>query len=123
MTTESEMHAEPTVTRPVDDRSALAGALSKLVLASIGAMSLANETAEHVLHRLVERGELDVQHARATLDRLRPRRPHLPRPRPPVIAVGTAQLASKADIEALRQQVAALSAAVEDMHSNTPDGA
>ncbi len=122
MTAESEMQEVSTETKPLDDGSPLADALGKLVLASIGALSLAEETAENVLHRLVERGALDMQRARGTLNEFRARRPRLPRPPRPVIAIGTEHLASKADIEALQQQVAVLSAEVEQLTKRTPSG-
>jgi polyhydroxyalkanoate synthesis regulator phasin len=119
MITETEAQAQPAETEAVEAGSALAGALNKLLLASIGAVSLAEETAENVLHRLVERGEIDMRNARRSLNELRARRPHLPRPPRPVIAIGTEHLASKRDIEALQKQVTELSAEVEQLNRRT----
>jgi polyhydroxyalkanoate synthesis regulator phasin len=120
MTSGTETQAAPAETKAVDEGSRLAGALSKLVLASIGAVSLAEETAEKWLHRLAERGESDVQHARGTLSQLRARGPHLPQQ--PVVAIGSENLASKSDMEALKQQVAALSAQVAQLNKRSPGG-
>jgi polyhydroxyalkanoate synthesis regulator phasin len=122
MITEDEVHARPADAAVVDDRPRLPGALSKLVFASIGALSLAEETAGNVLHRLVERGERDMQHARGTVTSLRARR-HLPGTRRPVIAIGTENLASKADIAALEAQIAALSAELARLNQHKTGGA
>jgi len=121
MTTQTDVQVVPADTKAVDRGSPLAEALSKLALASIGAVSLAEETAETWLRRLAERGEMDMRHARSTLSGLRARGPHLPQQ--PVVAIGTGHLASQGDIEALRQQVAALSVQVAELSKRTPDGA
>jgi polyhydroxyalkanoate synthesis regulator phasin len=120
-TTATENQAKSTAEEAGVDESPLADALGKVGLASIGALSLALETAEKLLKRLVERGEIDERNARRTFRELRRKRPHLPRPRP-VIGVGMANLASKADIQALEGQVAALAARVEHLSEASPVG-
>ena len=123
MTTGSDMQAVPAeAKKAVDEESRrLGGALSKLVLASIGAVSLAGETAGNWLHSLAERGQADVEHARARVRELRSQRPRLRRK--PVIAVDTENLASKGDMEALKQQVAALSDQLAQLNKQSPGGA
>ena len=125
MTTETmrlESQARPVVEEAGVGESPLSTAVGKLGLASIGALSLALESAEKLLQRLVERGEIDERNARRAFRELRHKRPHLPRPSRPVIAVGTGNLASKADIQALEQQVAALTARVEQLNEGAPLG-
>jgi polyhydroxyalkanoate synthesis regulator phasin len=130
MTTQSELQDTPIIveeTLPVQDtpydESPLADTLGKLGLASIGAVSLALEGAEKLLHRMVERGAADERNARRMLKEFGAKRPRLPRPPRPVIAVGTGNLASKSDIEALEQQVAALSAQIEHLTKGASEGA
>jgi polyhydroxyalkanoate synthesis regulator phasin len=119
MTTPSEpqdtpiIEETPIVQETGGDDTPLADAVGKLGLATIGAVSLALEGVEKLLKRLVERGEVDERNARRMLKELGEKRPHLPTPPRPVVAIGTGSLASKSDIEALEQQVAALSAQVE----------
>lgn len=121
-TIETESQARSVVEEAGVDESPLASALGKLGLASIGALSLALESAEKLLQRLVERGEIVERNARRAFKELRQKRPHLPRPPRPVIAVGTGDLASKADIQALEQQVAALAARVDQLNEGAPLG-
>lgn len=119
-TVETESQARSVVEEAGVDESPLASAFGKLGLASIGALSLALESAEKLLQRLVERGEEDERHARRAFKELRKKRPHLPRPPRPVIAVGTGDLASKADIQALEQKVATLAARVDQLNEGAP---
>ena len=126
MTTETEiqfdMAAEETrVEETGADASPLVDTLGKVALASIGAVSLTLEAAEKLLKRMMERGAADERNARRMLKDFRPRRPHLPRPHRPVITVGAKNLASKADIQALEQQVAALSARLDHLTTAPPE--
>jgi polyhydroxyalkanoate synthesis regulator phasin len=102
--------------------SQLADALGKLALASIGAVSLAGETAENWLRRFVARGEVEWQNARQHLDKLKSERPHLPRMSRPVVTIGTEKPALKSDLQALEQRLDALSAQLEDMAKQPPQG-
>jgi polyhydroxyalkanoate synthesis regulator phasin len=97
-------------------------ALGKLALASIGAVSLAQEAAANLLRHLVERGEAERQSAQGILGKLRAARPHLPKPPRPVVAIGTGNLASRADVEALEQRLDALSAHVASINKSPSEG-
>jgi polyhydroxyalkanoate synthesis regulator phasin len=123
MPTEAESQATLVAEESGDSSSPLVDARGKLGLAAIGAVSLALEAAEKLLRRMVERGEMDERNARRILNELRAKRPHLPRPPRPVIAIDTRKLASKADVEGLEQQVAALTAQVEQLHKGASEGA
>jgi polyhydroxyalkanoate synthesis regulator phasin len=123
MSIETEKQAEAVVEEAGVDESPLVGALGKLGLASIGAVSLALETAENLLQQLMERGAADERRALRKLKELRASGPHLSRPPRPVITIGGKNLASKADIQALEQQVAALSAQVEHLSKGAPEEA
>lgn len=105
-----------------DHESQLAGAAGKLALASIGAVSLAEETAENVLRRLVARGDAEWQNVQDCLARLRAKRPHLRRPQPAVLTLGPEELASKADIRALELRLDTLSAQLEAMNKSGSEG-
>ena len=96
------------------------GALTKLALASIGAVSLAEEAAENLLRHLVARGETDWDKARAVLGGVR--RPRLRRPRP-ILAMRAAALASKADVQALNARLDALSAQIENLSKGPAEDA
>jgi polyhydroxyalkanoate synthesis regulator phasin len=122
-TTETENQATPAVEEAGVGGSPLADALGKVGLASIGALSLALESAEKLMKRLVARGEIDERKARRAFRELRQKRPHLPRPPHPMIAVGTGGLASKADIQALDERLVALAARVEHLNEGTLSGA
>jgi len=121
-TIETETQAGSALNEAGVDESPLADTLGKVGLASIGALSLAVETAEKLLQRLVARGEIDERKARRAFRELRQKRPRLPRPPRPVIAVDTRNLASKADIQALEQQLAALAVRVELLNASAAPG-
>ena len=57
MTIEAEKKAELAQQTVEEQRARVSGAVGKLVLASIGAVALAQETLESLLTRMVERGE------------------------------------------------------------------
>ncbi len=80
MAIEPEVLATPAQAGASQDESQVEGALTKLALASIGAVSLAEEAAENLLRYLVARGETDWGKARSVLGGVR--RPRLRRPRP-----------------------------------------
>ncbi len=122
MTTQAEQPVSPAETAASADESLLADAFGNLVLASIGAVSLAGEKTENLLRHLVARGEADVQKARRMLGDLRARRPRLPRPSRPVVAIGTGNLASKADMQALEQRLDALAAQIESLNKGASEG-
>jgi polyhydroxyalkanoate synthesis regulator phasin len=123
MTTEPEPEVKTAEAEASEEESQLADALGKLALASIGAVSLAEEAAENLLRRLVVRGEADWQNAQRTLGKLRTARPRLPRPSRPVLAIGAGDLASKSDVQALEQRLDALSAQVAGLNKRSSDEA
>lgn len=121
MTTEPEVLTTPIEAGATQDESQVEGALTKLALASIGAVSLAEEAAENLLRHLVARGETDWNKARGVLARVR--RPRLPRPPRPVLAIRAGTLASKADVQALNARLDGLSAQIETLSKGPAEGA
>ncbi len=101
----------------------------KVLLAGIGAVSLAQEEAEKFVNRLVERGELEDVDGRKLIDELRERgRESLERGRQRVretVAGSTRQdmeetlqkmdIPTRADIKALNAKIAALSRKVDEL--------
>ncbi len=122
MTNELPPEPAPADAETSSQESQLAGAVSKLALASIGAVSLAEETAENLLRRLVARGEQEWQSGQSRLAKLKAERPRLRRPHRPVLTIGTEELASKADIRALEQRLDTLSSQLEALNKSTPEG-
>lgn len=96
----------------------LSQAAGKLVLASIGGVALAQDALEGMLHRMVERGELSRKQARRRMEALRAKRPKLSRSgvRDLTDSVrDAAELPSKADIQGLHDQIADLSAKLDQL--------
>ena len=117
MTTEADKPAETAQRAAEEERARLSGAVSKLVLASIGAVALGQETLERLLNRMVERGEQVQEAARKRADALREKGRHMIGPRVHKLeaALDEANLPSKADIQSLQDQIATLSAKVEQL--------
>lgn len=94
----------------------LSQAPGKLILASIGAVGLAQDAFEGLFKRAVERGELSRKEARRRMQELRAKRPDMSRRSMQKLSESvreTAELPSKADIQSLHDQIAELSAKVD----------
>jgi polyhydroxyalkanoate synthesis regulator phasin len=92
-----------------------------LALAMIGAVGLAQDALEHLVNRMVERGEISHKEARRLIDELQHKHPDLTRhgmQRQIETVLDTANLPSKTDIQALHDQIAALSAKVDQLSSD-----
>jgi polyhydroxyalkanoate synthesis regulator phasin len=98
-----------------EERARLSRTIGKLILASIGALTLAQETLEHLLDRMVERGEQVQEAARKRADELRDTRRNLLGAGKPnaKVELDAADVSTKADLRSLQAQVAALSAKVD----------
>lgn len=94
-----------------EERARLSKAAEKLVLASIGAVSLGQETLEKWMKRFVERGEQVQEEARKQANALRDKGRRMIRPtmQKVEIALDDADVPSKADLQSLQDQIAALS--------------
>jgi polyhydroxyalkanoate synthesis regulator phasin len=116
---EAEMKAEETqpTSEKENERARLSGAVGKLVLASVGAVALGAETLEHMLSRMVERGEQVQATARKRANEFRAKRRRLIGPRMQKVetALDAAGLPSKSDIQSLHDQIAALSVKVDHL--------
>jgi polyhydroxyalkanoate synthesis regulator phasin len=122
MTAEAEQPITPVEVEAGGDESVLVDALGKLALASIGAVSLAEEKAENLLRYLVGRGETDVQKARRMLGDVSTRRPRLRIPSRPRVAFATGNLATRADVQALEQRLDVLAAKLENLSQGPSEG-
>lgn len=92
----------------------------KLVLAAIGAVGLAQDSLEHLLKRMVARGELSQKDARKLVAQLRTKRPN-PFARGMQTSTGAVptpeDLPTKSDIQSLHGEIAALSAKLDQMNA------
>lgn len=96
----------------------LTQAAGKLVLASIGGVALAQDALESALKKMVERGEQSQKEARRRVEKLRAKSPSLSKSglRNVTDSVrDAAELPSKSDIQGLHDQIAALTAKVDQL--------
>jgi polyhydroxyalkanoate synthesis regulator phasin len=117
MTVVSENNVEEARRTGAQERARLSRALEKLILASIGAVALGQETLESLLSRMIERGERVQEAMRKQVGALSGNRRYLIRPGMQKVetVLDAADLPSKADILSLQDQIAALSAKIEQL--------
>ena len=117
MTIEAEKKIEQAQQTVEEQRARVSGAAGTLVLASIGAVALAQETVESLLKRMVERGEQFQADARKRANAYRGKRRLMigPRMREVDTTLNVADLPSKADMVSLHDQIAELSAKVDHL--------
>ena len=117
MTIEAEKKIAQAQQTVEEQRARVSGAVGKLMLASIGAVALAQESLESLLKRMVERGEQLQEDARKRANAYRGKRRLMigPRMREVDTTLNVADLPSKADVLALQDQIAALSAKVDHL--------
>lgn len=105
----------------------LTDAAGKLVLASIGGVALAGDALEGILKRMVERGEQSQKEARRRMDKLRAKRPHFSRAGLSKVTDSISDAASvpssKSDIQGLHDQIAALTAKVDQLSKEKGESA
>jgi polyhydroxyalkanoate synthesis regulator phasin len=100
------------------ERPRISKAAGKLMLASIGAVGLAQDWIEHTMDRMVERGEVSQKQARRRMNELRARGEKVSRTGMDKMGETmeeAADLPTKADIQSLHDQIADLSAKVEEL--------
>jgi polyhydroxyalkanoate synthesis regulator phasin len=101
-----------------EERSALYGAVRKVLLAGMGAVALAQEEADDLLNKLVERGEIAEKDAsklmKEIMDKRRRSRKDGLEKRIEVI-LDRMNVPTKADIEALGDKITALSHKVDEL--------
>ena len=117
MTIEAQKKAELAQQTVEEQRARVSGAAGTLVLASIGAVALAQETVESLLKRMVERGEQFQADARKRANARRGKWRLVARPGKSDVetTLNVADLPSKADIVSLHDQIAELSAKVDHL--------
>ncbi|MCC7165895.1 MAG: hypothetical protein IT331_25580 [Anaerolineae bacterium] len=111
---------------PAENERPLTEAASKLVLASIGGVALAQDAVEGMLKKMVERGEKSQKQARLRMDKLRAKGPKFSRSGVRDLTGSVrdaAELPSKADIQGLHDQIAALSAKVDQLTKEKAESA
>lgn len=102
----------------VEERSKLFEAARKVVLASIGAVALAQDELEDFVNRLVERGEIAEKDARKLMREVTDkRRKNVEREMDKRMEemLDRLNVPSKGDIESLGKKIAVLTAKVEDL--------
>ena len=102
----------------VEERNKLFEAARKVVLASIGAVALAQDELEDFVNRLVERGEIAEKDARKLLREVTDkRRKNVEREMDKRMEemLDRLNVPSKGDIESLGKKIAVLTAKVEDL--------
>jgi polyhydroxyalkanoate synthesis regulator phasin len=106
-----------------DTKPLVVGAAGKFVLAAIGAIGLAQDAIEAMLERMVKRGEISQKDAKKLMNELSARRPHLRSTANSLTASmpKDLEMPSKADIKALNDQIAALSAKVDRLSTTPPE--
>ena len=109
-----------------DEHSPVADAGEKIVLAAIGAVALTGDALEKALDRMVKRGETTQKNAQKKMRELRAKGPQL-RGRGSdklhTAVPDTLDVPSKADVQALHDQIADLSAKIDQLKSATPEKA
>lgn len=86
-----------------------------VLLAAVGAASLAQDEMNGFMDRLVERGEMAEADARKLMREIREKREKLERDRKTHEPAGAGAAATKADIEALTARIADLTRQIEDL--------
>lgn len=115
----------PTEEKKTDkNRGPLYETTRTILLAGIGAISLAQDEVNIFLDRLVERGEMAEADARKLVREVTERREKLERERRQTAqatrqAGGTAQAATRADIEALNARIAELTRQIEELRKQS----
>lgn len=117
MAVEAETDVEQAQQTAEEARARLSRTFGKLILASIGALALVQETLESLLDRMVERGEQVEAAARRQADVLmdKPRHALGLGKQKVETALDTADFPTNTDMRTLQNQVAALSAKVEQL--------
>ncbi len=93
-----------------------------ILLAGIGAISLAQDEINAFLDRLVERGEMAEADARKLVREVTERRERLERERREARATtGTGRAATRSDIEALNARIAELTRQIEELRRQSTE--
>jgi poly(hydroxyalkanoate) granule-associated protein len=109
---------------PVDEKeesSSLFVAFRKLLLASVGAVSMAQEEAVHLVEKMVDRGEIAEKDARKLLDELMSRRKEGTKKAEAEVdkridqALNRLNIPTRDDIEALTTKINQLSKKLDEM--------
>jgi polyhydroxyalkanoate synthesis regulator phasin len=115
MATKPKKEPEVVVIEPeVQEKSALYEPLRKVMLASIGLLALTQEEAEKFIKRLIERGEIAEQEGKKLINEMMAKKkPAVEKKEDEVNSrissvVNSLQLATKSDIEGLKQEIAEL---------------
>lgn len=107
------------------ERSPLLASLRKVLLAGIGAVALAQDEAENLLNRLVERGEIAEADARKLVQEIKDRRQREVRKMEEELDKRVAQVLermgvpTKSDFETLSTRIAELTRKVEQLRQGS----
>ena len=103
-------------------RGSLYEATRMILLAGVGAVSLAQEEMNNFLDRLVERGEMAETDARSLVREVMERREKLESERmarpAPASAAGAKSSATRADIDSLNARIAELTRQIEELRNS-----
>ncbi len=112
MNTESENNKETT-----KSRGALYDATRTILLAGIGAISLAQDGINNFIDQLVERGEMAESDARKLAREVMERREKLENERRQHVQEQKHSAASRSDVEALNARIAELTRQIDELRS------
>jgi poly(hydroxyalkanoate) granule-associated protein len=121
MATKTEKSAVAEATNGKEERRPLFDLARKVLLASIGAMALAQDEVEDFVNRLVERGEIAEKDGRKLVKEVMDRRKKETKKAEAEMgkqvqeALDRLNVPTKADIEALGDKIATLTKKVEDL--------
>lgn len=113
--------AKPEAVEAKAERSPLLSAARRVLLASVGAVALAQDEIEDFVNRLVERGEIAEQDGKKLIREVLTRRRHIFEKKESELArrveamLERLKVPTKADIEALNEKIAALTQKIEDL--------
>ena len=121
MATKTEKSSESKTPKGKEERRSIFELARKMLLASVGAMALAQDEVEDFVNRLVERGEIAEKDGRKLVNEIMDRRKKESKKAEDEMSkhvqdtLERLNVPTKADIEALGDKIAALTKKVEDL--------
>jgi len=111
----------PTMEEPIDEGKSLTELARKVMLATIGAVALAQEEAESFIKKLIDRGEIAEKDGRKMMDDLKEKRKSKTKEAEDELEGRVSQILertgvpTKTDIEALSDKITVLTEKIEEL--------
>ena len=115
---------ETTQEEPIEEGKSLTEMARKVMLATVGAVALAQEEAEAFIKKLIDRGEIAEQDGRKMMDDLKDKRKKKTKEAEDELDSRVSQILertgvpTKADIEALSEKITALTKKIDELKKN-----